>query len=168
LANRGLAGIDGTISTASGVALAGAARFDVTAGVNRVLIGDLTLLHDAGALLAGRLEERPQLQIIVVDDDGGGIFSGLEHGARAELGSRESAQFERVFGTPQQVDLAALCAGYGVQHQIIDDVESLRSALSAPPKGISLIQVRVDRSGHRQLSEQIRLAVDNLSSTETQ
>jgi 2-succinyl-5-enolpyruvyl-6-hydroxy-3-cyclohexene-1-carboxylate synthase len=153
LANRGLAGIDGSVSTASGIALAGGSR------QARALIGDLTFLHDAGGLLLGPAERRPDLQIVVVDDNGGGIFSGLEHGARAALGEFESAQFERVFGTPQLVDLAALCAAYQVMHRLVGDVETLRSALATPVPGLSVLQVRIDRTAHRDLSAELAAAV---------
>jgi 2-succinyl-5-enolpyruvyl-6-hydroxy-3-cyclohexene-1-carboxylate synthase len=200
LANRGLAGIDGTLSSASGVALslADASGVDVDAvaaggagaggadacgvaargadaggvaasgaqvsgvaaggGLVRCLVGDLTFLHDVGALLVGPLEERPRLQVVVVDDDGGGIFSLLEHGARAELGTLQSAHFERAFATPQRVDLAALCAGYRVAHQIVASVGELRKALVDPLPGMSVIQIRVDRSAHRALADRLRVA----------
>jgi 2-succinyl-5-enolpyruvyl-6-hydroxy-3-cyclohexene-1-carboxylate synthase len=155
LANRGLAGIDGTLSTASGVALAR------TRGAGRVrcLVGDLTFLHDAGGLLVGPLEERPDLQVVVVDDDGGGIFGLLEPGERATAGPRENALFERVFGTPPGADLAALCAGYRVAHQEVRDVASLRRALADPPPGPSVVQVRVDRGAHRDLAARLTAAV---------
>ena len=178
LANRGLAGIDGTLSSASGVALSAAAvsgtglsgtapsgtglsgstESGAARSLVRCLVGDLTFLHDVGALLVGPLEERPRLQIVVVDDDGGGIFSLLEHGARAELGLIQNAQFERIFATPQRVDLGALCAGYGVEHQVVDSVGGLRKALADPPPGTSVIQIRVDRSAHRALSDRLRAA----------
>jgi 2-succinyl-5-enolpyruvyl-6-hydroxy-3-cyclohexene-1-carboxylate synthase len=153
LSNRGLAGIDGTVSSASGVALSGTA-----AGQVRCLVGDLTFLHDVGGLLVGPLEARVPLQIVVVDDDGGGIFSLLEHGAVAERGSRQSAMFERVFATPQRIDLGALCTGYGVEHQLVDDVAGLRKALADPPPGTSVIQVRVDRAAHRDVADRLRAA----------
>lgn len=180
LANRGLAGIDGTLSTASGAALARAAAGE--RGRVRCLVGDLTFLHDAGALLVGPLEEPVAVQVTVLDDGGGGIFGLLEHGARAGLGEREKARFERLFGTPQDADLAALCAGYGVAHQLVDDPRALRSALRSAPgsaagsapgsasrsvpgsapgtggSGTSVIQVRVDRAAQRDLAERIRVA----------
>ena len=182
LANRGLAGIDGTISSASGVALAalpseGSGGSGVSAGSAgargapgsvipagsggqvRCLVGDLTFLHDAGGLLVGPLEQRVPLQIVVLDDGGGGIFSLLEHGARADRGDSENMIFERVFGTPQRVDVGLLCAGYGVEHQLVDDLAGLRKALADPPAGTSVIQIKVDRSAHRNLSDRLSAAV---------
>lgn len=94
-ANRGLAGIDGTLGTSTGVALATGARV-------RVLIGDLAFLHDAGSLVVPASEQgRAQVQVQVFNDDGGGIFATLEHGTRPD-------SFERIFGTPHGRDLAAL------------------------------------------------------------
>jgi 2-succinyl-5-enolpyruvyl-6-hydroxy-3-cyclohexene-1-carboxylate synthase len=95
---------------------------------------------------------------VVVDDGGGGIFGLLEHGALAARGDDENALFERVFGTPQLVDLGVLCAGYGVEHQIVDDVAALRKALADPPPGPSVIQVRVNRAAHRAVAEKLRAA----------
>lgn len=146
LANRGLAGIDGTVSTAVGVALAAARR-----GVRtRALLGDLTFLHDVGGLLRGPDETPVDLEIVVVNDDGGSIFATLEHGALAASdgpGGTASATFERVFGTPHGANLAQLCAGYGVDHQLVHDVPTLRHALQAPNRGIQVIEVRVSRAG---------------------
>jgi 2-succinyl-5-enolpyruvyl-6-hydroxy-3-cyclohexene-1-carboxylate synthase len=147
LANRGLAGIDGTVSTAAGVALGLPDRR------TRALVGDLTLLHDVGGLLRGPLEARVDLQLVVAHDDGGSIFATLEPGAPA-LGEH----FERVFGTPHGVDLAALCAAYGVRHTRVSDVEGLLPALAAPGVGTSLVEVRVDRAGRRALGEQLTTA----------
>jgi 2-succinyl-5-enolpyruvyl-6-hydroxy-3-cyclohexene-1-carboxylate synthase len=141
LANRGLAGIDGTVSTAVGVALAAARRGLRT----RALLGDLTFLHDVGGLLRGPDEPRVDLEIVVVNDDGGSIFATLEHGALAATGSAASATFERVFGTPHGSNLAQLCAGYGVDHQLVKDVPTLRHALQAPSHGVQVIEVRVPR-----------------------
>ncbi|MGN8247287.1 2-succinyl-5-enolpyruvyl-6-hydroxy-3-cyclohexene-1-carboxylic-acid synthase [Cellulomonas soli] len=151
LANRGLAGIDGTVATATGVAL-GLPHRRV-----RAYLGDLTFLHDAGGLLRGSLEAQADLQIVVAHDDGGSIFATLEHGdpdrpERAEV-------FERVFGTPHGVDLAALCAAYGVRHVHVGDVDGLLPALAAPGVGTSVVEVRVDRAGRRALNAQIVAAV---------
>ena len=150
LANRGLAGIDGTLSTAIGVALALPARRV------RALVGDLTFLHDVGGLLTGTLETAADLQIVVANDDGGSIFATLEHGApeRADV-------FERVFGTPHGADLSALCAAYGVRHTRVSDVDGLAPALAAPGPGVSVVEVRVDRAGRRALMARIADAVDD-------
>jgi len=138
LANRGLAGIDGTVSTATGVALALPRRRV------RALVGDLTFLHDVGGLLRGPGEPPVDLQVVVANDDGGAIFATLEHGD-----PRHAAVFERVFGTPHGADLAALCAGYGVRHTRVVEVDGLLPALAAPGRGVSVVEVRVDRTGRR-------------------
>lgn len=152
LANRGLAGIDGTVSTSVGVALAAARRGLRT----RALLGDLTFLHDVGGLLRGPDEPAVDLEIVVVNDDGGSIFATLEHGALAATGSAANATFERVFGTPHGSNLAQLCAGYGVDHQLVKDVPTLRHALQAPSHGVQVIEVRVPRADR--LSESRTLA----------
>jgi 2-succinyl-5-enolpyruvyl-6-hydroxy-3-cyclohexene-1-carboxylate synthase len=139
LANRGLAGIDGTLSTAAGVALATGRR-------TRVLVGDLTFLHDVGGLLVGPAEPRPDLAVVVVNDDGGSIFATLEHGALAATDVGASATFERVFGTPHGADLAGLCAGYGVEHRPVPDVAALRAVLAEPADGVRVVEVRVPRA----------------------
>jgi 2-succinyl-5-enolpyruvyl-6-hydroxy-3-cyclohexene-1-carboxylate synthase len=151
LANRGLAGIDGTLSTAAGAALGG--------GFVRVLVGDLAFLHDANALLVPPGEERPHLQIVVLNDDGGGIFSLLEQGELATHGPQEAADFERLFGTPHGVDLAAVCSAYRVPHQRVDDVPALVEALESPAPGTSVVEVRTTRNGLRDVHGRIRAAV---------
>ena len=83
-------------------------------------MGDLTFLHDVGGLLRGPLEPSVDLQVVVANDDGGSIFATLEPG---EPGREEA--FERVFGTPHGTDVAALCAGYGVRHTRVGDVDGL-------------------------------------------
>ncbi|MBI9113957.1 2-succinyl-5-enolpyruvyl-6-hydroxy-3-cyclohexene-1-carboxylic-acid synthase [Sanguibacter suaedae] len=139
VANRGLAGIDGTVSTALGVALA--VSRDVPGRTTRALLGDLTFLHDVGGLLRGPGEPQARLQLVVVNDDGGSIFATLEHG---RLPDREL--FERVFATPHGADLAHLCAGYGVPHERVDDARRLHDVLARPADGVSVVEVRVDRS----------------------
>ena len=134
VANRGLAGIDGTLSTATGLALA-------TGAPVRTVVGDLTFLHDAGGLLRGELEEEVDLQVVLLNDGGGSIFATLEHGA-----PERAATFERVFGTPQEVDVAALCAGYGVRHVLARTLPELAEALAEPVRGRSVVEVPLDRS----------------------
>lgn len=142
-ANRGLAGIDGTVSTAIGIAIASqtaAAASDAPGGVTRVLLGDLALLHDAGSLLLGAGEARPHLQVVVGNDGGGTIFDGLEVASSAP-----ATAFDRVLYTPQQVDLAALAAAYGWDHRLVRTKGELDQALSAPPPGMSIVEVPLNR-----------------------
>lgn len=136
-ANRGLAGIDGMVSTAAGVAL----------GLRRpthALLGDLTFLHDGGGLLIGPGEPRPDLTVVVVNDDGGGIFTTLEPGA-----PERAAAFERVFGTPTGTGLAALCAAHGVPHVLAGTREELAAQVARVPAGLRVVEVRVERASHR-------------------
>jgi len=142
-ANRGLAGIDGTIATATGIALASqAGDFDGLnhrSGITRVLLGDLALLHDAGSLLAGDGEPRPHMQVIVGNDGGGTIFDGLEVAATAD-----PALVDRVLLTPQTVDLAALASAYGWEYRRVTTRGELDPALTPTP-GRVLIEVPLSR-----------------------
>ncbi len=150
-ANRGLAGIDGTISTATGIALGG--RQETT-----LLLGDVTFLHDAGGLLLGTGEEQPDLRMVVLNDAGGAIFDLLEHGAVREAGTYGDA-VERLFGTPHAVDIAALAAAYGVGHCPVSTTAALAEALGQPIEGRSIVEVRADRHGLRALHGRIKDAV---------
>lgn len=150
-ANRGLSGIDGTISTATGIALGG--RQETT-----VLLGDVTFLHDAGGLFLGSGEEPPQLRIVVLNDSGGAIFDLLEHGAVREAGTYGDA-VERLFGTPHTVDLSALAAAYGVGHSVVGTTAGLAEALARPVEGRTIVEVRTDRHGLRALHARITEAV---------
>ena len=143
LANRGVAGIDGTVSTAHGAALAHGGR-------TVALMGDLTFLHDSGGLLAGPQEAHPNLTIVVANDDGGGIFGLLEQGA-----PEHAAAFERVFGTAHGTDLGALCAAHGVPHRLVD-VASLASRLAEPSHGVRVLEVRTERTRLRELHAALR------------
>ncbi|PZR51887.1 2-succinyl-5-enolpyruvyl-6-hydroxy-3-cyclohexene-1-carboxylic-acid synthase [Xylanimonas oleitrophica] len=153
LANRGLAGIDGLVSTAYGVALGG------VRGRTRALLGDLTFLHDAGGLLRGPHEPTADLQLVVVNDDGGSIFATLEHGTLAASSGAGREVFERVFGTPHGADLAALCAGYGVRHRRVHDLTGLRAALADPGRGVEVVEVRVPRADRLAESRQVAARV---------
>ncbi len=150
-ANRGLAGIDGTTSTAIGIARGGQQE-------TTVLMGDVTFLHDAGGLLLGSGETEPPLRIVVLNDAGGAIFGLLEHGAVQVSGAYGDA-VERLFGTPHNVDIAALAAAYGVGHHAVSTTAGLAEALSAPIEGRSIVEVRTDRAGLRVLHGRIRAAV---------
>ncbi|MCS5732196.1 thiamine pyrophosphate-binding protein [Herbiconiux daphne] len=157
-ANRGLAGIDGTVSTAVGIALAsqtaplagGASRTGAgagtgaaaraRAGTTRVLLGDVTLLHDVGGLLLGAGEVRPRIQLVVGNDGGGTIFDSLE-----VAGTADRDAFDRVMFTPHRVDLAALAAAYGWQHRLVTGRGDLDSALASPAAGPSILEVPLAR-----------------------
>lgn len=144
--NRGLAGIDGLVSTAVGIALG-------RPGASRTIayLGDLTLLHDTNGLVIGPDEPRPDLTLVVLNDDGGAIFHGLEQGA-----APYATAFERVFGTPHGTDLAALATAHGITHERITRAERLEEALASPPGGIRLLEVRVARGNRRAQADHLR------------
>ncbi|HEY9357736.1 MAG TPA: 2-succinyl-5-enolpyruvyl-6-hydroxy-3-cyclohexene-1-carboxylic-acid synthase [Arthrobacter sp.] len=150
-ASRGLSGIDGTTSTATGIALGG--RQETT-----LLLGDVTFLHDAGGLLLGSGEVSPDLRIVVLNDSGGAIFDLLEHGAVRESGAYGDA-VERLFSTPHTVDLAALAAAYGVGHCSVSTTAALAEALALPIEGRSIVEVRTDRHSLRALHARIKAAM---------
>lgn len=137
-ANRGLAGIDGTIATATGIALASQAGG--APGITRVLLGDLAFLHDVGALLLPPDETEPRLQVIVGNDGGGTIFDSLEVAASAR-----SNDLDRAFYTPHTVLLEHLALAYGWDHQRITTRSALDQALTSPRGGRQIIEVPLDR-----------------------
>jgi 2-succinyl-5-enolpyruvyl-6-hydroxy-3-cyclohexene-1-carboxylate synthase len=128
-ANRGLSGIDGSVATVTGIALA-------TRAQTRALIGDLTLLHDASSLVIDPLDGHIDLQLVVVNDHGGSIFETLEP---AKQLSKES--FDRLFRTPQDVNLATLAVTYGWLHIPVQTEVELEAALLT--KGRVLIEVKL-------------------------
>ena len=143
IANRGLSGIDGTLSTAIGAALA--------RGSSRALahVGDLTFLHDANALLIGPGEPRPDLTIVVASDDGGSIFATLEQGdpAFADV-------FERVYATPTGAAIGRLCEAFGIPHRLLT-AQELATALEEDVTGIRVLEVPVPRDTRRALASAI-------------
>jgi 2-succinyl-5-enolpyruvyl-6-hydroxy-3-cyclohexene-1-carboxylate synthase len=145
IANRGLSGIDGTVSTAVGTALV---RQSSRAFA---YLGDLTFLHDSNGLLFGEREPMPDLTIVVVNDDGGSIFATLEQGA-----PEYASAFERVFATPTHADIAAVCAVSGTAYQRVDDTAALREALAVDVTGIRVLEVPVDRADRRAVDEELR------------
>lgn len=157
LANRGAAGIDGTLSTAVGAALA-----DRAAGGGRAfaLVGDLAFVHDLNGLVIGPGEPRPDLTIVVADDDGGAIFSTLEYGEPGRATTLDgAAAFERVFGTPTGVDVPALCAGVGVPCVSANDRAGVGKALADRAPGVRVVHVRTDRTHRRERDAALRAAV---------
>ncbi len=158
--NRGVAGIDGTVSTAIGAALA----HERTGGRSReggdviprtvALIGDLTFVHDSSGLLIGPTEPVPaDLTIVVSNDNGGGIFELLEQGD-----PRFSDVSARVFGTPHDVDVGALCRAYHIDSRQIE-LDDLAAALDEPAAGLRVLEVKADRSSLRQLHAAIKAAL---------
>lgn len=147
IANRGLAGIDGVLSSAIGAALARPSSRAIA------YVGDLTFLHGSNGLLIGPDEARPDLTIVVASDDGGSIFSTLEQGAPEYV-----ASFERVFATPTGADIGALCRGYGIAHRLATPA-GLAAELAEDTPGIRVIEVPVDRRGRRDLDARIAAAV---------
>ena len=143
VSNRGLSGIDGVLSTAVGAALGR------RSSVSLAYVGDLTFLHGSNGLLIGPDEPRPDLTIVVANDDGGSIFAVLEQGAPEFADS-----FERVFGTPTGADIGALCAGFGIGHERVD-VETLPETLAETSSGIRVVEVPVPRDARRELSAAI-------------
>ena len=156
--NRGQAGIDGTIATAVGIAAglggariatpdrAGEPRDDARgrAQASRVtaVMGDLTLCHDASSL-ALAAATGAELDIIVADDEGGGIFATLEHGNAAT-----PEAYDRWFGVAQHVNYEALAAAYGVGFARAATPSELASVLADPPTGPRLIHAPVERAAH--------------------
>jgi len=139
-ANRGLAGIDGTISTALGIARASqSAEGSTQQGITRVLLGDLALLHDAGALLFGEGEPRPRVQIVVGNDGGGTIFDGLEVAQTAT-----STDIDRVFLTKQVVDLEKLAGAYGWHYKRVENRGQLDEMLT-PTNEPTIVEVPLAR-----------------------
>jgi 2-succinyl-5-enolpyruvyl-6-hydroxy-3-cyclohexene-1-carboxylate synthase len=134
LASRGASGIDGLVSAAIGAALAHQA-----AGGGRAvaILGDLAMLHDAPGLILGPVEPRPDLALVVVNNDGGGIFSTLEQAAFPD-------SFERVFGTPHGADIGALADAAGLPYMRLRDPADLPGILAGT--GLRVAEVRTDRA----------------------
>ncbi len=137
LASRGASGIDGLVSAAIGAALAHQAD---GGGAACALLGDLAFLHDAPGLMLGPDEPRPDLCIVVVSNNGGGIFSTLEQAACAD-------SFERLFGTPHGTDLGSLAAAAGLPHCVLDRPAGLPALLAG--SGLRIVEVRTAARGRR-------------------
>ena len=133
LGNRGLAGIDGCLSTAAGWAL--------THGPATALVGDLTFLHDANALAIGPGEPRPDLTVVVLNDDGGAIFGDLEYGRPEHLEAHGADTFRRVFTTPTGTDIGHLARAHGVEHTRVVTAQALQDALASEPSGLRVVEV---------------------------
>ena len=147
-ANRGANGIDGVTSTAVGIALADTSR------PTALLIGDVAFLHDTNALVALRARQL-DLTIVVVDNDGGGIFSFLPQ--RSALGVE---RFEQLFGTPHGTDPGALAAAHGLDVERVETIDELERALTGPARGgVRVLVVRTDRDANVALHDELNAAV---------
>ncbi|MSX69768.1 MAG: 2-succinyl-5-enolpyruvyl-6-hydroxy-3-cyclohexene-1-carboxylate synthase, partial [Actinobacteria bacterium] len=122
-ANRGLAGIDGNISTIFGIA----EKYEKTFAI----LGDLTYLHDISALVN---KSKQSIRIFVIDNNGGGIFSTLPQA--------KVAGFEELFGTPHNLDLVKLTQGFGVEVTRVNDLAQLQSAIAKPVNGLEVVIVQ--------------------------
>jgi 2-succinyl-5-enolpyruvyl-6-hydroxy-3-cyclohexene-1-carboxylate synthase len=143
-ANRGLAGIDGNISTAIGVATARTATIAV--------LGDLSFLHDLTGLIHS---EKPNLFILVVDNNGGGIFSTLTH--------RGSDGFESIFGTPHNLDLAAIATALNIETSTVNSVDQLQKELAQPIEGIRVVIAQMpDRESNANLIKQVHSSLQKI------
>jgi 2-succinyl-5-enolpyruvyl-6-hydroxy-3-cyclohexene-1-carboxylate synthase len=144
VANRGASGIDGFPSTAIGVALA-------SSRPAAALSGDLSMLHDVGGLatLDGPI---PDLNFVVLNNNGGGIFSFLR--------TSDDAAFERLFGTPHGLDFERLAALYGCGYSLLQSADELVPTLSALSEGIGVVEVRTDRARNVELHKRIWRAVE--------
>ncbi|MEV5410131.1 2-succinyl-5-enolpyruvyl-6-hydroxy-3-cyclohexene-1-carboxylic-acid synthase [Thermopolyspora sp. NPDC052614] len=140
LANRGASGIDGLVSTAIGAAIA-------HNGPAYALLGDLSLLHDQNGLILGPREPRPDLCLVVVNNDGGGIFSLLPQAALTDT-------FERVFGTPHGVDLGYLAAATGTPYTPVSAIEDLPKAIRG--EGLRIVEARTDRESNAAVHAALR------------
>jgi 2-succinyl-5-enolpyruvyl-6-hydroxy-3-cyclohexene-1-carboxylate synthase len=128
--NRGANGIDGTLSTALGIAYRQQSSI--------LLTGDLALLHDTNGFLASNKLEG-HLTIISIDNNGGGIFEMLPIAEFANI-------FEDFFATPQNIDFAKLCATYGVEHKLVTNWQQLKLLLdSLPTTGIRVLEISTNR-----------------------
>ena len=146
LANRGVSGIDGCVSTAVGAALAHQAA---GGGPAFAMLGDLSLIHDQNGLIIGPHEARPDLTVVVINNDGGGIFSFLPYAGMD--------QFEKLFGTPHGVNFSSMAAASGWEYHLVTSTDEVPGALKGG--GTRLVEVRTDRQASVLLHRQVRNAL---------
>jgi 2-succinyl-5-enolpyruvyl-6-hydroxy-3-cyclohexene-1-carboxylate synthase len=144
LANRGVSGIDGFASTAQGVAIGTQGGAPVVA-----LCGDLSLLHDINGLMPGP-DQRADVTYVVINNDGGGIFSLLPQRSAVDPDA-----FERLFGTPHGMSIERLAAAYEVDYALVATTDELSNSLSSYG-GVRIIEVRTDRAENAALHERLR------------
>jgi 2-succinyl-5-enolpyruvyl-6-hydroxy-3-cyclohexene-1-carboxylate synthase len=142
-ANRGANGIDGVVATALAAALAGSTSF--------ALVGDLAFVHDSNALI-GLVERGADLRIVVVDNDGGGIFSFLPQAA-----ALAPERFELLFGTPLEVDTVALATAYGLDARTVLAVDELVDQIAVPGPWVCVVPS--DRRHNVEVHDRIHAAI---------
>ncbi|QJC21303.1 2-succinyl-5-enolpyruvyl-6-hydroxy-3-cyclohexene-1-carboxylic-acid synthase [Arcanobacterium buesumense] len=140
-ANRGLAGIDGTVSTAIGIGLA-------TGRGVRVVVGDLTFIHDIGALIHTAGQQGIDLDVVVIDDAGGSLFSTLEYG------QGEPEPYDRVFRTAKELDIRAYAQAVGVNYQVVQEQAELVTALQQAPCGVRIVHIAL---GYTPMADERRI-----------
>ncbi|MGH2828229.1 MAG: 2-succinyl-5-enolpyruvyl-6-hydroxy-3-cyclohexene-1-carboxylic-acid synthase [Actinomycetota bacterium] len=147
--NRGANGIDGFVSTTIGIALG--SEMPTVA-----LCGDLALLHDQNGLLAARSWRGAGCVFVIVNNDGGGIFSFLEQAGYPD-------HFERVFGTPHGIDFADVARAHRCGYALVDDPNALPPRLTGAldEGGVHLIEVRTDRARNVAVHREMYAAVEN-------
>ncbi len=159
LSNRGANGIDGVVSTALGSASAGSAAGGAAAPV-ALVVGDISFLHDIGALVTARLT-KADLLVVLVNNDGGGIFSLLPQARTAAPEAGLPAHFEELFGTPHGIDIGAVVEAFGFRHRIVDKAADLRAAIEDELRqpGLRVVELRTDRARNAALHGEAAAAV---------
>ncbi len=130
-ASRGLAGIDGLISTGIGIAKAGQSQHPQFFDPLAIVIGDVTALHDIGGLLLETGENLPPVQVFILNDDGGSIFAGLEHGQ-----DHLAPYFDRFFATRHGRNFDHLATAYGWPYRYINTMSDLHAAIDGKQPGV--------------------------------
>jgi 2-succinyl-5-enolpyruvyl-6-hydroxy-3-cyclohexene-1-carboxylate synthase len=148
--NRGLAGIDGNISTAVGAALAHQAG---GGGKAYAIMGDLTFLHDATGLIGCAGAAQPDLTLIVINNQGGGIFSLVGYTA-------DAIGFDQLFATPHSVDIGGLAAATGWNYELIADPVRIIEMLN--DQGPRIIEVQTDRQANAKLHQRVKQHINQL------
>jgi 2-succinyl-5-enolpyruvyl-6-hydroxy-3-cyclohexene-1-carboxylate synthase len=147
LSNRGANGIDGLLSAAAGASASDGRRVVV-------LTGDLSALHDATALGEIKRFGLP-VTIVVVNNDGGGIFHFLP-----QAGQMPPDRFEALFGTPHGQSLVSIARAFGVEARTVETDSDLRAAVAAE-RGPLLVELRTDRSENVKVHERLQAAAAN-------
>jgi 2-succinyl-5-enolpyruvyl-6-hydroxy-3-cyclohexene-1-carboxylate synthase len=154
LGNRGANGIDGVTSTALGSAAA-------ADGPVVLVVGDISFLHDLGALVTARLQPS-NLLIVLINNGGGGIFSLLPQARTTAPGVGLPAHYEELFGTPHGIELGPIVEAFGFSHRALaaksTDVQDLLEAELIRP-GLRIVELRTDRARNAELHQEAAAAV---------